>query len=213
MGTIDVTPDPRILEVITHNPMPTINALCELIDNSIDGFSIASEKGIKIPNPIINIELPSRGEIDAGIGRLVIRDNGPGLSEEEANNAVRAGFRGKEVIGRLGLFGMGFNISTGKLGKKTVFKTMRSEDDNIFSITIDIPSLVSSRVFNVPVEQLPKPEKDGRGVEIEISEWWEEGTQNFGFVKKISRFRCPENYKADRAEVFFITSEKYKNFC
>lgn len=192
METIDVTPDPRILEVITHNPMPPINSLCEIIDNSIDGFSMAKEKGIEIKSQLVDISLPSRAEIDDGIGRLVLRDNGPGLSKEEANDAVRAGFRGKEAIGKLGLFGMGFNISTGKLGKKTIFKTARKEDKNLFCITIDLPELVKKKVFNVPVEERPKPDKDYSGVEIEISDWWEEGTQNYGFIKKLVNIGIPK---------------------
>ena len=36
MQTINITPNPRILEVITNNPMPPINAICELIDNGIE---------------------------------------------------------------------------------------------------------------------------------------------------------------------------------
>ncbi|GAJ10695.1 unnamed protein product, partial [marine sediment metagenome] len=125
METINITPNPRILEVITNNPMPPINALCELIDNSIDGFMISEEKGDKIQNQFIDISIPSRKDLENNIGRLIIRDNGLGLSLEDANNALRAGYSGHEAIGKLGLFGMGFNISTGKLGKKTVFKTTR----------------------------------------------------------------------------------------
>jgi len=131
MKTINILPDPRILEVITHNPMPPVNALCELIDNSIDGFGTAQERGIEITKPTIDVTLPSRSEVSGNIGRLVVRDNGPGLSKEEANDAIRAGYSGNVPIGRLGLFGMGFNISTGKLGKKTVFKTARSLSENL----------------------------------------------------------------------------------
>ncbi|MCK5017471.1 MAG: ATP-binding protein [Candidatus Peribacteraceae bacterium] len=192
MKTIDITPNPRILEVITHNPMPPINALCELIDNSIDGFSAAKEMGLEINNPTIDIELPSRAEIESSIGRLVIRDNGPGLTKEEANDAIRAGFSGNEPIGRLGLFGMGFNISTGKLGKRTVFKTTKKVDSKIFCITIDIPQLVKGGKFNVPIEEETKPSQDYSCVEIEISGWWEEGTQNFNFIKKLVNIGVPK---------------------
>ena len=192
MKTISIIPDPRILEVITHNPMQPVNALCELIDNSIDGFNAARETGVEIKNPTIDITLPSKSEITENIGRLVIRDNGPGLSKEAANNAVRAGYSGNEQIGRLGLFGMGFNISTGKLGKKTVFKTARREDKNLTCITINIPELVKSGTFDVPINECPKPSKDFSGVEVEISDWWEEGSQNYGFIKKIVSIGVPK---------------------
>ena len=192
MTTINIVPDPRILEVITHNPMPPVNALCELIDNSIDGFSTAHERGIEIKNPTIDVTLPSRSDISENIGRLVVRDNGPGLSKEEANDAIRAGFSGNAPIGRLGLFGMGFNISTGKLGKKTVFKTARREDKNLIRITINIPELVRGGTFDVPIDECPKPSEDFSGVEVEISDWWEEGNQNHGFIKKIVHIGVPK---------------------
>jgi len=192
MLTINVTPDPRILEVITHNPMPPISALCELIDNSIDSFDVAKQNSIEIENPLIDISLPSRAEIEGGIGRFVIRDNGPGLSKEEANDALKAGFSGHVKIGMLGLFGMGFNISTGKFGKKTVFKTSRKEDDKIFCVTIDLPQLCKEQTFNVPVEEIPKPVADYSGVEVEISGWWEEGTPNYGFIKKLVHIGAPK---------------------
>ena len=120
METINITPNPRILEVINHNPMPPINALCELIDNSIDGFSKAVDLGIDIKNPTIDITLPSRTDLENNIGSLIVRDNGVGLTLKEANDALKAGFSGNEPIGRLGLFGMGFNISTGKLKKNCI---------------------------------------------------------------------------------------------
>ncbi len=192
MKTINITPNPRILEVITHNPMQPINALCELIDNSIDGFTTAREEGIEIKNPYVDIKLPTRSEIDGGIGSLVIIDNGPGLSKNEANNALRAGFSGNEPLGRLGLFGMGFNISTGKLGKKTIFKTARKEDKSLFCITIDLPEIVKGSSFDVPIEELPKTTEDYSGVEVEIIDWWEEGNQNYGFIKKLVNIGAPK---------------------
>jgi hypothetical protein len=192
MKTINITPDPRILEVITHNPMQPINALCELIDNSIDGFAAARENGLEVKNPEIEIKLPSRGDIEGGIGSLIVRDNGPGLSTDDANNALRAGFSGNQPIGRLGLFGMGFNISTGKLGKKTVFKSSQKYHKNVFQITIDLPAIVKSRSFDVPIQESQKPKPDYSGVEIEISDWWEEGNQNHGFIKKLVSIGIPK---------------------
>ncbi len=192
MRTINIIPNPRILEVITHNPMPPVNALCELIDNSIDGFGTAQELGIEIKKPTIDVTLPTRSEVSENIGRLVVRDNGPGLSKEEANDAIRAGYSGNVPIGRLGLFGMGFNISTGKLGKKTVFKTARTEDNIITCITINIPELIKGGTFDVPVDDCPKPSEGISGVEVEISDWWEKGNQNYGFIKKLVGIGIPK---------------------
>ncbi len=42
----DFTPDPKVLIALTHTPMLPLDALCELIDNAIDGFSAARIQGI-----------------------------------------------------------------------------------------------------------------------------------------------------------------------
>lgn len=41
---INLQPDPRILLAITRNPMRPLDALCELIDNSIDSFASSGFK-------------------------------------------------------------------------------------------------------------------------------------------------------------------------
>ena len=58
-----VTPTPNILKAITHNPLKPIDALCELIDNSIDDFITFTDNpeanrsyiDIKVDNNIIII--------------------------------------------------------------------------------------------------------------------------------------------------------------
>ena len=44
----DLTPDPNVLIALTQTPLRQMDALCELIDNSIDSFSAAQRQGIKI---------------------------------------------------------------------------------------------------------------------------------------------------------------------
>lgn len=189
---ININPDPRILAAITHNPLKPINALCELIDNSVDGFKNASRNGIEIENPAIHISLPRLSDIEAGIGKLTVSDNGPGLSMEDAKGAVTAGFSGnKNPLDNLGLFGMGFNIATGKLGQRTIFTSTRSVDDEQVSINIDIPEMIKNNSFNVPFARKPKLNKDDSGTSITIDKWWTKGTMNFGFIEKLVRMGRP----------------------
>ncbi|GAI17353.1 unnamed protein product, partial [marine sediment metagenome] len=68
----------------------------------------------------------------------------------------------------------------------------RKEDKNLFHITIDLPSLVKASSFDVPIEESPKPVAGYSGVEVEISDWWEEGNQNYGFVKKLVNIGVPK---------------------
>ena len=54
--TFDFTPDPKVLLALTRTPMQPIDALCELIDNAIDSFSIAKIQGISVESPLIVID-------------------------------------------------------------------------------------------------------------------------------------------------------------
>ena len=106
----DFTPDPKVLIALTHTPMQPLDALCELIDNSIDSFNIAKIQGVPIESPLIIIELPTKKQLSDNSGVLRIQDNGPGMTATDAENAIRAGFSGNNPYDSLGLFGMGFNI-------------------------------------------------------------------------------------------------------
>lgn len=90
----DFTPDPKVLIALAHTPMKPMDALCELIDNGIDSFAVAKLQGVKVENPSVTIDLPRQSDINNGGGRLRITDNGPGMSSENAEKAIKAGFSG-----------------------------------------------------------------------------------------------------------------------
>src|SRR5579871_3637885 len=141
--TINLQPDPRVLIAITHNPMRPLDALCELVDNAFDSFTDATNSGNPIESPTIQIFLPKASDAERGQGAISVLDNGPGLTP---NNP----------FDRLGLFGMGFNISTGKLGRRTLFRTGRREEVEMVEITVDLESMVQTRTYDVPVQTLSK---------------------------------------------------------
>src|SRR3954462_14388816 len=74
----DLTPDPRVLVALTHTPLQPLDALCELIDNSLDSFQLAALQGEPIDYPLITIDLPGKGELNNSEGLVRVRDNGPG---------------------------------------------------------------------------------------------------------------------------------------
>lgn len=190
---VNINPDPQILEAITYNPLNPINALCELIDNSIDAFSSAAEKGVSIKDPVIQISLPNRHDIDSGDNKLVVQDNGPGMSLNDATKAVTAGYSGsRNPLDKLGLFGMGFNISTGKLGRLTKLTTCRAIDKEATSIVIDIPKMKEEHSFMVPVFMEKKLPLFISGTRVEINNWWPKGSMNYGFVSKLLQIGKPK---------------------
>lgn len=191
---VDLTPDPRVLRALTHTPLKTIDALCELIDNSLDSFSHARKQGRPINGALVLLTIPSRADLANGAGSVVIRDNGPGLEIQDAERALRAGFSGNNPFDTLGLFGMGFNIATGKLGTKTRFLTVHRDriDESAVQIVVDLPAMEKVGHYNVPVERVKAPDGFGHGTLIEVTGWWPAGNPNRDFVSKLAAISKPK---------------------
>lgn len=188
----DFTPDPKVLIALTHTPMLPLDALCELVDNAIDSFQAAKLTGIKVDNPLISIELPRMADLNKNIGVVKIRDNGPGMTAEMAENSIKAGFSGNNPFDSLGLFGMGFNISTGKLGKVTRLLTARKNEDQAIEVFIDLDRINETKNYNLPVNVVNKPQELSHGTLVEIKEWWPEGNANSQFVKRLVQYGLPK---------------------
>ncbi len=192
----DFTPDPKVLLALTRTPMQPLDALCELIDNAIDSFSIAKIQGIVIDNPLIVIDLPTRKQLANGTGVLRIRDNGPGMTASDAEKAIKAGFSGNNPYDTLGLFGMGFNISTGKLGNTTTFMTARKGDSKYIRTVIDLNEINAAKSYSLVAEEIEKGDAvfpvDSQGTIIEVSNWWPSGDANNGFIDKLIKYGIPK---------------------
>lgn len=191
MKAFDLTPDPKVLLALTHTPLKPLDALSELIDNSIDSIILSTKTGMPITNPLILINLPSRSDIENNRGFLRVRDNGIGMSTESAEKALKAGFTGNNPYDMLGLFGMGLNIATGKLGSKTTLITARKEDANAIRVVVDLIEITEKSSYEVLPEEIPKPEGFSHGTIIEVSGWWVEGSSNSGFITKLVSYGKP----------------------
>lgn len=186
--TFDFTPDPKVLIALSHTSMAPMDALCELIDNAIDSFSIAKLRGIDIKQPIVWVDLPSKADISKGIGSLRIRDNGPGMTPEQAEKAIKAGYSGNNSFDSLGLFGMGFNISTSKFGRLTTFLTCRPEDTFFTKAVIDLEKINQTKSYALEAETIEKSPNFEQGTIIEVSGWWPAGNPNSDFIKKLIQY-------------------------
>lgn len=189
----DFTPDPKVLIALTHTPMQPLDALCELIDNSIDSFYGAKIQGVTIENPIIIVSLPSRKQLASNGGLLRIQDNGTGMTAENAEKAIKAGFSGNNPYDTLGLFGMGFNISTGKLGNRTTFMTSRADMQTYVKTEINLSKINSTKDYSLDAVEIPKGEAEpfvekSHGTIIEVTDWWPEGNANRGFIQKLVQY-------------------------
>ena len=194
----DITPDPKVLIALTNTPMKPMDALCELIDNSIDSFHAARVQGVELNSPLINITLPKQKDVNEGLGRLKVQDNGPGMTPEVAEKSIKAGFSNNNPYDTLGLFGMGFNISTGKIGNSTTLMTARANSSKFIKTTINLKKINEEKDYNIDVEECDKgigsPFEgiQSHGTVILVEDWWPEGTPNSGFVLKLVRIGLPK---------------------
>lgn len=163
---LDLTPDPRVLQMLGEINLHQWRCLAELIDNGIDGFINAARAGNPIANPEISIVIPTRDDETA---RVSVKDNGPGMSLDQLEMAVKAGWTGNNPLSNLGLFGMGFNISTARLGLVTEVWTTRAGDPEYVGVRIDLDELRSTRSFRVPRQTRPKANHNEHSTEVVIS--------------------------------------------
>jgi hypothetical protein len=162
-GRLDLTPDPRILEVLGQIPYPPWRCLAELIDNSFDELVLDPDGAQKKGAVYIAVPRSSSGQTDAEVRAA---DNGRGMSRAILERSLRAGYTGKARYGSLGLFGMGFNIATARLGNRTIVRTTRKGDEHWAVTEIDFREMQRRASFHVPLRYEQKDDPSEHGTEI-----------------------------------------------
>lgn len=163
--TIDITPTPRILRTLGDIPFEVWQCLAELSDNSLDAFRDQAKSGTPVEGARLDIAW-SKENVAAQDREIVIVDNGHGMSLATLQNAARAGYSSNDPINNLGLFGMGFNISTARLGEETLFLSATAEATEWSGIRIDFAELIRKGAFDAPVVTEPKKFPDECGTKI-----------------------------------------------
>lgn len=161
----DLSPHPRILPMLGEINLAAWRCLAELIDNSVDSFLAAQRAGEAITHPEVSISIPTS---DAPTAKLTLRDNGPGMSIDRLENAVRAGWTGNDPINNLGMFGMGFNIATARLGTLTRVWSTVAGDTEWIGLEIDFEMLMRQRHFRTPILRRPKADATEQGTEVSV---------------------------------------------
>ena len=164
--SIDLRPHPRVLSVLGDIPFAAWQCIAELVDNSFDEFLRHPSEGER---PRVSVTLPGRNSHPAA-AEVWITDNGPGLTLEQLQNALRAGWTSNDRHGHLGLFGMGFNIATARMGNITRVRTARAADPHWTVVTLNLPEMQRAGHFDVPVRTEPKSNIAEHGTEIVVSD-------------------------------------------
>ena len=161
----NLQPDPRILPMLGEINLPQWRCLAELVDNSVDGFLSAMRQDNAVAAPEVYIAVPTADTVAA---KISVRDNGPGMSPETLETAVRAGWSGNTPVDSLGMFGMGFNIATARLGTVTTVWTTRRDDVEWHGLRIDFNALQRQRHFRTPHLKREKVDPHEHGTEVSI---------------------------------------------
>ena len=162
----DLQPHPRILPMLGEINIESWQCIAELIDNSLDAFLSAKDDGQLTATPNIVVSLPTTETHPACV---TVKDNGPGMSAETLANAVKAGWTSNDPFGHLGLFGMGFNIATARLGRVTQVWSTREVDDQWHGLEIDFDRLGEQGHFRTPALTRPKVDPATQGTEVTIT--------------------------------------------
>ncbi len=161
----DLVPSPRVLPMLGEINLDQWRCLGELVDNSIDGFLHARRRGELIADPVVQITLPEADREDAIVQ---ISDNGPGMTPADLARAVKAGWSGNNPTDNLGLFGMGFNIATARLGLLTEVWTTRPGELEWHGLEIDFDRLQRQQNFRTPHLRDVKHDPAAHGTRIVI---------------------------------------------
>jgi len=165
---VRIPPSPKILKVLARIEFEPWQCVAELVDNSFDEFLEIRRSDPKSTEPLqASVTLPSAAALKSGDATIVIADNGRGMTIEGVRESVRAGFSGNDPISKLGLFGMGFNVATARLGAVTRFLTTRAGGSEWVGVEIDVDKIPEG--FEVPVVREPKDSPAEHGTRVEIS--------------------------------------------
>lgn len=165
---VDITPAPRILRILGEIPFQPWQCIAELIDNSIDAFLESDAQDALMEKREITVSW-SRDSVAPKDRTLEVRDNASGMTLSQIQNAVRAGYSSNDPVTKLGLFGMGFNIATARLGDITEIYSARKEDSEWVGLRIDFDALTRAGMFKAPILHRKKDNPEEHGTTICVS--------------------------------------------
>jgi hypothetical protein len=164
--TVRIPPSPRILKVLGDITMEPWQCMAELVDNSFDELIGIQDSGMVWDEPLrVAVSLPPASAETEG-GEIVVRDNGRGMTLEQVRNAARAGWSSNDPFSKLGLFGMGFNVATARLGDVARILTTRAGDPDWVGLEIDLSGIGED--FEAPVIHEPKHGLEEHGTMVVI---------------------------------------------
>jgi hypothetical protein len=163
---VHIPPTPKILKILGDITIEPWQCIAELVDNSFDELLGIQDSGMPWDEPLqVAVSLPAVSTATASAS-VVVRDNGRGMTLEQVRNAARAGWSSNDPFSKLGLFGMGFNVATARLGDLARILTTRSGDPEWIGIEIDLAAI--GETFEAPVIHEAKHGLEEHGTRVEV---------------------------------------------
>jgi hypothetical protein len=156
MKTVDITPDVSLLKKAGEVNYKIPAAVAELVDNSIDA---------RIPKKKLTVEVQVGQE--RGERRLMVSDDGRGMSAPEAEKAMVMAFspKGKEST-FIGEFGLGMKTACSFLGKHFEVITATKEAERATHIIYDEDKFLSRGTWEIDLEEIDKPFEHGTVIKV-----------------------------------------------
>jgi hypothetical protein len=184
---VDITPSPRILQVLGDIEFDHWQCIAELIDNGFDEFLDIRRGDSDWSEPLhVTVIVPSPGDPDPVIE---VRDNGRGIGIDAIRDAVRAGFSGNNQFDKLGLFGMGFNISTARLGNVARVVSKRAGETEWHGVEIDLLAIARLGEFKAPLVTEPADDPTEHGTRVIVSMLKPDPRDYFTRAQNVGRLR------------------------
>lgn len=132
---IDITPNTKLLASLRSNNLTNVDAVADLMDNSID-----SDVNAK------NIYIHKNKDM------FILADDGVGMDEDLLIDAMKLGSAGRDkpAITDLGLFGVGLKNSVLSLGRNTKVITKTIDGEHL-TARFDIDDILNKDKFEIPM--------------------------------------------------------------
>lgn len=169
-SSIDIQPSPRILGVLGDIEFQEWQCIAELVDNAFDDFLEIERSALEWPDGFrvdVRVPSPTTTQRDAAVE---VSDTGRGMTLDAINDAVRAGWSSNDRFSKLGLFGIGFNIATARLGNVARILTTQAGQENWVGVEIDLRAIAESEEFRVPVIREPKRVPAEHGTRVTVTD-------------------------------------------
>lgn len=153
---VNIRPGVSVLSVLRHLNYKPWYALAEFVDNSLESFLTNRESLRRFHGPDVRLKVAIG--LDAGDGRLTVRDNAAGIHEADYARAFRAAEVPPER-GGLSEFGMGMKSASCWLAPRWHVRTSALGESEERTISFDIAAIVRDSLEELTVENRPaRPE-------------------------------------------------------